>query len=73
MLGWHRLHRGPLLVLAGHPEEAGRQLAGHRRRLFDATVRLDGWRWEETLGRVTHPCLRRRGQEVIRLGSMGHR
>jgi unsaturated rhamnogalacturonyl hydrolase len=45
----------PLLVLAGHPEEAGRQLAGHRTRLFDPTTGLYGWRWDEALGRVTHP------------------
>jgi unsaturated rhamnogalacturonyl hydrolase len=45
----------PFLVLAGHPDEAARQLDGHRRRLFDPTAGLYGWRWDENLGVTTHP------------------
>ncbi len=45
----------PLLVLAGHVDEAALQLSGHRRRLFDASSGLYGWRWDENLQQVTHP------------------
>ena len=45
----------PVLALAGHPAEAGRQLDGHRRRLFDPATGLYSWRWDEAAGRVSHP------------------
>lgn len=45
----------PFLVLAGEVEEAARQLAGHRMRLFDASAGLYAWRWDEDAGRLTHP------------------
>lgn len=45
----------PFLVAAGHPDEAARQLDGHRRRLFDPGSGLYGWRWDEAVGRATHP------------------
>jgi len=45
----------PLLVLAGHVEEAAGQLAGHRSRLFDESAGMYGWRWDEDSARVTHP------------------
>ncbi len=45
----------PMLVLAGNLEEAGRQLAGHRRRLFDPGVGLYAARWDEDAGRLNAP------------------
>jgi len=45
----------PFLVLAGEVEEAARQLAGHRMRLFDDAAGLYAWRWDEDAGRLTHP------------------
>jgi unsaturated rhamnogalacturonyl hydrolase len=45
----------PFLVLAGEVEEAARQLAGHRMRLFDDNAGLYAWRWDEDAGRLTHP------------------
>jgi unsaturated rhamnogalacturonyl hydrolase len=45
----------PFLVLAGRVEEAVQQFDGHQRRLFDADAGLYGWRWDEDLGRMTHP------------------
>lgn len=45
----------PLLVLAGEPAAARNQLEGHRRRLFDESAGLYGWRWSEDEARVTAP------------------
>jgi unsaturated rhamnogalacturonyl hydrolase len=45
----------PVLVVAGHLDEAARQLDGHRRRLFNPEAGLYGWRWDETAGRLSHP------------------
>jgi unsaturated rhamnogalacturonyl hydrolase len=45
----------PLLHLADEPEAARAQFEGHRRRLFDESAGLWGWRWSEDEGRVTHP------------------
>ena len=45
----------PVLVLAGRREEAVAQFDGHRRRLFDTASGLYGWRWDESVGRMTHP------------------
>lgn len=45
----------PVLVVAGHLDEAARQLDGHRRRLFDPQAGLYGWRWDEAEGRLIHP------------------
>lgn len=45
----------PLLVLAGRLDEASLQLWGHRRRLFDESAGMYGWRWDEDTNRVTHP------------------
>jgi unsaturated rhamnogalacturonyl hydrolase len=43
----------PTLVLAGELDEAARQLAGHRTRLFDETAGLYAARWDEDTARVT--------------------
>ncbi|WP_258726520.1 glycoside hydrolase family 88 protein [Cellulomonas sp. NS3] len=43
----------PLLVLAGEVEEAARQLAGHRARLFDEATGLYSARWDEDSARLT--------------------
>lgn len=43
----------PLLVLAGEVEEAARQLAGHRTRLFDPATGLYSARWDEDTARLT--------------------
>jgi len=45
----------PFLVVAGRLEEAVQQFEGHRSRLFDAEAGLYGWRWDENVGRMTHP------------------
>ena len=45
----------PALVLAGEIEAARLQFQGHRRRLFDASTGLYGWRWDEDAGRANHP------------------
>jgi unsaturated rhamnogalacturonyl hydrolase len=45
----------PLLVVAGDIDEASRQIEGHRRRLFDPSTGLYGWRWNEHEQRATHP------------------
>jgi unsaturated rhamnogalacturonyl hydrolase len=45
----------PVLVVAGHLDEAARQFDGHRRRLFDPEAGLYGWRWDETAGQLIHP------------------
>ena len=47
----------PLLVLAGHVDEAERQLAGHRRRLVDPASGLYAHRWDEDSGRLTRAAL----------------
>lgn len=45
----------PVLVLADRLDDAVLQMSGHRERLFDEAAGLYGWRWDEDLGRVTHP------------------
>ncbi len=45
----------PALVLAGEVDAARLQFEGHRRRLFDASTGLYGWRWDEDAAAVTHP------------------
>jgi unsaturated rhamnogalacturonyl hydrolase len=45
----------PMLVLAGNVQEAGRQLAGHRRRLFDPDTGLYAARWDEDAARLNAP------------------
>ncbi len=45
----------PLLFAVGEADAARVQFEGHRRRLFDATAGLWGWRWSEDDLRVTHP------------------
>ena len=45
----------PMLVAAGCTDEASRQLDGHRRRLFDPSTGLYGWRWNERERRASHP------------------
>ena len=45
----------PVLVVAGHLDEASRQFDGHRRRLFHPEAGLYGWRWDEAAGRLIHP------------------
>jgi unsaturated rhamnogalacturonyl hydrolase len=43
----------PALVLAGEIDEAARQLAGHRERLFDEPAGLYSARWDEDTATVT--------------------
>jgi unsaturated rhamnogalacturonyl hydrolase len=43
----------PTLVLAGEIDEAARQLAGHRARLFDESAGLYAARWDEDTATVT--------------------
>jgi len=43
----------PALVLAGEVDEAARQLAGHRARLFDESAGLYSARWDEDAARLT--------------------
>jgi unsaturated rhamnogalacturonyl hydrolase len=43
----------PTLVLAGEVDEAVRQLAGHRARLFDESAGLYSARWDEDTARLT--------------------
>lgn len=45
----------PLLAVTGHPQLAAAQVAGHRRRLCDERAGLYAARWDEDLGRLTHP------------------
>jgi unsaturated rhamnogalacturonyl hydrolase len=45
----------PFLAVAGRVVEAVQQFEGHRSRLFDAEAGLYGWRWDENVGRMTHP------------------
>jgi unsaturated rhamnogalacturonyl hydrolase len=47
----------PLLVAVGDLDGAQRQLAGHRRRLFDASTGLYAARWNEDTDRLSLPSL----------------
>jgi unsaturated rhamnogalacturonyl hydrolase len=46
----------PFLVLAGHTDEAAAQLAGHRRRLYDASAQLYAHQWDEDAQRLIRPA-----------------
>ncbi|GGL96908.1 glycoside hydrolase family 88 protein [Nakamurella endophytica] len=45
----------PALVSGGRPDEAARQLAGHRRRLFDEVAGLCAHVWDEDGARLRRP------------------